>query len=80
MPLVEQETVPTDSGYVSVDSLWCDLEISGNLTICHASNGLHDDVGVEVWAFLPVVLGECLGAKASFAGFACKPLDTEWWL
>ncbi len=56
LPLVEQETVPANSGYVSVDSLWCHLEISGNLPICHASNGLHDDVGIEIRAFLPVVL------------------------
>ena len=60
-----------------VHCFWTDFDISGNLSVCHPTNSFHDDHCIQVWTLLPIGLGERLSAKAPFAGFACKPLDTE---
>jgi len=65
---------------MSVDRLWTDLQIPGDLAVGHASGGLHDDLGVEVWSSLPIGSGEGLRAEAAFAGLAGKPLDPMWGL
>ena len=70
-------TQPSD---MTVHSFRTDFYVSGNLSVCHPANGFHDDHGIEVGTLLPIGLGESLRAKTSFAGFACKPLDTERWL
>jgi hypothetical protein len=75
--LVEEHAVSTEPCDVPVDGLRSDFQISCHLSIGHGSDGLCDDLRVEVRKFLPVGLGESLCAEASFAGLACKPLDTE---
>jgi hypothetical protein len=39
---------------MAVDGAWVDIQISGYLAIGHAANGLHQNGGVQIWAFLPV--------------------------
>ena len=72
--------MPAQPSDMTVHSFRTDFYISGNLPVCHPANGFHDDHCIQVGTLLPVGLGECLCAKTAFAGFACKPLDTERWL
>ena len=64
------------AGDMSVDCFGGYFQIPGNLAVGHPSGGFHDDLGVQVGAFLPVGSGKGLGAEASLACFAGKPLDT----
>jgi len=66
--LVEEHAMASNAGDMSVNRRWGDRFIFGNLAVCHASDGLHEDPGIEVWALLPVRSGESLGAEAAFAG------------
>ena len=78
--LVKQHTVSGETGQVSIDGAWTDLQVPGDLSIGHAADGLHQDGCVDVRSFLPVSGAECLGAEGSLAGLAGKPLDTCWCL
>ena len=55
------------------------LQIFGNLSVGHAADGFHNDLGIEVGHLLPVGCGEGLCTEASFTGLTCKPLDTVGW-
>ena len=46
--LMKEETVSTDSCDVTVDCFRCNLQISGDLSIRHPANSLHDDLGIKV--------------------------------
>ena len=76
--VVEEQTMPAQTGYVAVDCLGRHFQIAGNLSIGHSSGGFHDDLGIQVGSLLPVGCGKCLGTEASLTGFTCEPLDTVW--
>ena len=64
---VQQEAVPSEAGYMSVDRLWCDLQIPGNLPVAHASDGFHKDLLVKLGHLLPVCCAERLTTEGSLA-------------
>ena len=70
--------MPAESGNVPIDGFWSHLKVTGDLSVCHSTNGLHEDQGIEFGQFLPVGGAEGLATEGSFAVHACKPLDTTW--
>ena len=66
----------TQPGDVAVDRLGTDVQVPGDLSVGHATDGLHEDLGIQVGTFLPVGLGERLGTEGSLTGLAGKPADT----
>ncbi len=42
--LMKEHAVSSEPGYVAVDSLGADFQIPCNLSVCHAADGLHDDL------------------------------------
>lgn len=75
-PVVKEKAMAAQAGDVPIDGLGRNHQIACDLSVGHPSGGFHDDLGVQFGELLPVGSGECLGAEASIAGFASKPLDT----
>ncbi len=76
--LMEKHAVATQSCDVTIDGFLGHLQILGELSIGHATDSFHDDLGIEFRNLLPVGRGECLCTETAFTGLACKPLDTVW--
>lgn len=68
--------MPAQAGDVSVDCFRSYLEIPGDLAVCHAADGFHEDQLIQVGEFLPVRCTECLATEGSLAMQTCKPLDS----
>jgi len=75
---MEQHAVTAEPGHMAIDGFGADPQITRSLAMSHATDDFGDEVRIEVWELLPVGCRESLCAEASFACFACKPLDTEW--
>ena len=68
------------TGQVTIDGIWRDVQITGNLAIGHAAEGFHEDQAIEVWHFLPVGCAEGLSTEVAVAVQAGKALDAVGWL
>ena len=62
------------AGKDMINGAWITLQISCNLAISHAANGLHENIFNEVWFFQPISNAECLRAEGAIAGQAEIPL------
>ena len=68
------------TGQVTIDGVWGDVQIAGNLAVGHAAEGFHEDQAIEVWFFLPVGCAEGLSTEVAVAVQACEPLYAVGWL
>ena len=59
-PGMQEDAVSAESCDMPVDGGWGDVEGTGDLTVGHAADGHHEDLGVEKRELLPVRGGESL--------------------
>jgi hypothetical protein len=61
---------------MAIDGFLGHFQVFGELSVGHAANSFHNDLGIQVGDLLPVCCGEGLCTETAFTGLARKPLDT----
>ena len=73
---MQEQAVASEAIDQTIDGRRFDLQVPGDLSVCHAPDDSHEDFFDQLGFLQPVGCAEGLGTEGDTAGLACVPLDT----